>query len=107
MCTDTLVLLVVLATVEQYLKLKKIVLMVRKCLPSLLHVQPILLLNCHGKLRIMSYCRLFRMTKASLNSTLPNWNLTCTSPMGLRFSPSVETTFLLVGNNLPCCCMEL
>ena len=82
-------------------------LLVRKCLSSLFHVQPIQQLYCHGKPRIMSLCRLFRMMKTSLNSTLPNLNFTCTSPMGPRLLPSAETTFLLVGNNLTCCCMEL
>ena len=37
----------------------------------------------------------------------PNLNFMCTSPMGPRLLPSEETTFLLVGNNLTCCCMEL
>ena len=45
--------------------------------------------------------------KTSLNSTLPNLNFTCTSPTGPRLLPFAETTFLLVGNNLTCCCMEL
>ena len=42
-----------------------------------------------------------------LKSILPTLNFKWTSLMGPRLSPSVETTFLLVGNSLTCCCMWL
>ena len=48
-----------------------------------------------------------KMMKMSSNSILPTLNLMCSSPVGLKLSPSTETTFLLVGNGLNHCCIEL
>ena len=47
------------------------------------------------------------MMKMSSNSILPTLDLMCPSLMGPKLSPSAETAFLLVGNGLNHCCIEL